>query len=136
MPAWPRRARPRTDGASGRPTRCTSTPQAWAQARASASALASAEQCCVFYDHELMSQSPTLSATKVTSERLLLRKAHHTDRDGLIELMTDPEVQTYLGGPRPRSEVEQFFDTSIANSTLRPGNFVIADNTTKRLSAH
>ncbi|MEV4290042.1 GNAT family N-acetyltransferase [Nonomuraea bangladeshensis] len=87
----------------------------------------------MFYDHKLMSQLPTLSATEVTSERLLLRKAHHADRDGLIELMTDPEVQAYLGGPRPRSEVEQHFDTSIANSTPSPGNFVIADNTTNRV---
>jgi RimJ/RimL family protein N-acetyltransferase len=87
----------------------------------------------VFYDHKLMSQLPTLSATEVTSERLLLRKAHHTDRDGLIELMTDPEVRAYLGGPRPRSEVEQYFDMSIANPTPSPGNFVIADNTTNRL---
>ncbi|SEU40025.1 GNAT family N-acetyltransferase [Nonomuraea wenchangensis] len=80
-----------------------------------------------------MSPSPTLSATEVTSERLVLRKVHRADREDLIELMTDPEVQAYLGGPRPRSEVEQHFDTIIANSTPRPGNFVIADNTTNRL---
>ncbi|MEU6722980.1 GNAT family N-acetyltransferase [Nonomuraea wenchangensis] len=86
----------------------------------------------MFYDHKLMSQSPTLSATEITSERLLLRTVRPADRDGLIELMTDPEVQAYLGGPRPRSEVEQHFDTNIANSTPRPGNFVIAENTTNR----
>jgi hypothetical protein len=41
-----------------------------------------------------MSQLPTLSATEIVSERLLLRKGLlDTDREGLIELETDPEVQ-------------------------------------------
>ncbi|MFC5833800.1 GNAT family N-acetyltransferase [Nonomuraea insulae] len=80
-----------------------------------------------------MSQLPTLSATQIPSERLLLRGAQDADREELIELLTDPEVQEYLGGPRLRSDVEQHFDTAIANATPRPGNFVIADNTTNRL---
>ncbi|TMR16611.1 GNAT family N-acetyltransferase [Nonomuraea turkmeniaca] len=81
-----------------------------------------------------MSQLRTLSATEVPSERLLLRKAHDADREGFIELMTDPEVRKYLGGPRPRSGVEQHFDAvGTANATSRPGTYVIADNTTNRL---
>ncbi|MFI9842604.1 GNAT family N-acetyltransferase [Nonomuraea sp. NPDC051941] len=81
-----------------------------------------------------MSQLRTLSATEIPSERLLLRKAHAADREEFIELMTDPEVQAYLGGPRPRSDVEQHFDAAItANATSSPGNYVIADNTTNRL---
>ncbi|WP_433212585.1 GNAT family N-acetyltransferase [Microtetraspora malaysiensis] len=81
-----------------------------------------------------MSRLPTLSATEVPSERLLLRSAlHDADREGLLELSTDPEVRKYLGGPRPRSEVEQHFDAAIANATSKPGNYVIADNTTNRL---
>ncbi|GAA3517210.1 RimJ/RimL family protein N-acetyltransferase [Streptosporangium album] len=82
-----------------------------------------------------MSQLRTLSATEVPSERLLLRKAHDADREGFIELYTDPEVQAYIGGPQPRSDVEQRFDAAIgtANATSRPGNYVIADNTTNRL---
>ncbi|WP_326827121.1 hypothetical protein [Streptosporangium sp. NBC_01756] len=50
-----------------------------------------------------MGQAPTLSATDVPSERLLLRKAHDADREGFIEILTDPEVRAYLGGPQPRS---------------------------------
>ncbi|MBE1582580.1 GNAT family N-acetyltransferase [Nonomuraea angiospora] len=81
-----------------------------------------------------MSQLPTLSATEIPSERLLLRKAHAADREGIIELMTDPEVQAYLGGPRPRGDVEQHFDAVMtADATPRPGNYVIADGTTDRL---
>jgi RimJ/RimL family protein N-acetyltransferase len=82
-----------------------------------------------------MSQLPTLSATEIPSERLLLRKVlHDTDREGLIELSTDPEVQAYIGGPRPRSEVEQHFDAVLtANATSRPGSYIIADNTTNQV---
>ncbi|MFI7641715.1 GNAT family N-acetyltransferase [Nonomuraea sp. NPDC049400] len=81
-----------------------------------------------------MSQLRTLSATEIPSERLLLRKAHDADREGFIELFTDPEVQAYIGGPQPRSDVEQRFDAAgTANATTRPGNYVIADNTTNRL---
>ncbi|MER6942776.1 GNAT family N-acetyltransferase [Nonomuraea sp. NPDC000554] len=77
---------------------------------------------------------PTLSATEVLSDRLLLRKAHDADREGLIELFTDPEVRAYLGGPRPRSDVEQYLDAvGTANATSTPGSYVIADNTTNRL---
>jgi RimJ/RimL family protein N-acetyltransferase len=81
-----------------------------------------------------MSRLPTLSATEIPSERLLLRRAlHDADREGFIELSTDPEVQEYIGGPQPRSEVEQRFDAVItADATSRPGNYVIADNTTNQ----
>lgn len=75
-----------------------------------------------------------LSATEIPSERLLLRRAlHDADREGFVELHTDPEVQAYIGGPQPRSDVERRFDAAIADGTSRPGNYVIADNTTNRL---
>ncbi|MEU8038935.1 GNAT family N-acetyltransferase [Streptosporangium sp. NPDC049078] len=81
-----------------------------------------------------MSPLRTLSATEVLSERLLLRSVlHDADREGFIELSTDPEVQAYIGGPQPRKDVEQRFDAAIANATSSPGNYVIADNTTNRL---
>ncbi|MQA64011.1 MAG: GNAT family N-acetyltransferase [Actinophytocola sp.] len=81
-----------------------------------------------------MSGFPMLSATEITSDLLLLRKAHDTDRDGLIELQTDPQVRVYLGGPRARSDVEQYFDAvGTANTTNKPGTYVIADNATDRL---
>jgi len=78
-----------------------------------------------------MSRLPTLSATEIPSERLLLRKAHDADREGLNKLLTDPEVRTYLGGPRPGSDVEQGLDAvGTVNATSRPGSYIIADNTT------
>jgi RimJ/RimL family protein N-acetyltransferase len=81
-----------------------------------------------------MSQLTMLSTTEITSDRLLIRKAHNIDRDELIELFTDHEVRAYLGGPRPRSAVEQHFDAvDAANATSKPGSYVIADNTTNRL---
>jgi RimJ/RimL family protein N-acetyltransferase len=81
-----------------------------------------------------MSRLPTLSAMEITSDRLVLRKASNIDRDGLVELLTDHEVRTYLGGPRPGSAVEQHLDMAgAANATSEPGNYVIADNSTNRL---
>ncbi|WP_328440833.1 GNAT family N-acetyltransferase [Streptomyces sp. NBC_00444] len=81
-----------------------------------------------------MTSSSSLAATVITSDRLRLRKAHDTDRDEIIELQTDPRVRMYLGGPRPRSAVEQYLDAAgIASVANRPGTFVIADKTTDRL---
>ncbi|GAA2276878.1 GNAT family N-acetyltransferase [Nonomuraea roseoviolacea subsp. roseoviolacea] len=79
-----------------------------------------------------MSQPPTLTATEITSRRLVLRRAvHATDRDALVELSTDPEVRAYLGGPRPLGEVEQHVDAVVAAGvTSWPGSYLIADNTT------
>ncbi|MFD0883922.1 GNAT family N-acetyltransferase [Streptosporangium algeriense] len=82
-----------------------------------------------------MSQLPTLSVAEISSERLLLRKAlHDSDREGLVELSTDPEVRAYIGGPQPRSEAERHFDEIMAaDATCRPGNYVIADNTANQV---
>ncbi len=81
-----------------------------------------------------MSRLPTLSASEITADRLVLRKAHEADRDGLIELLTDEEIRAYLGGPRPRSAVERHFDAvGAASATSRPGTYVIADSTTNQL---
>ncbi|MFD8233652.1 GNAT family N-acetyltransferase [Streptomyces sp. NPDC059696] len=78
--------------------------------------------------------SPTLSATEITTPRLRLRKARDADRAGFVELQTDPQVRSHLGGPRPRSAVEQYFDaTGVQYVTDKPGTFVIADRTTDRL---
>ncbi|MFF5243839.1 GNAT family N-acetyltransferase [Streptosporangium sp. NPDC000095] len=88
----------------------------------------------LFYAHGPMGPLRTLSATEILSERLLLRSVlHDADREGFIELSTDSEVQAYIGGPQPRNDVEQRFDAAIANATSKPGNYVIADNTTNRL---
>ncbi|MEO3874135.1 GNAT family N-acetyltransferase [Nonomuraea sp. B12E4] len=81
-----------------------------------------------------MTQLPTLSATEIASDRLLLRKALDIDREGLIELATDPDVRAYLGGPRPRGDVERHIDAvGAAGLTSAPGSFVIADLATNRL---
>ncbi|WP_159843891.1 GNAT family N-acetyltransferase [Nocardia sp. CY41] len=81
-----------------------------------------------------MSQPSTLSAPEITTDRLLLRKAHDGDREGFIELQTDPQVRTYLGGPRPRAGVEQYLDAvGTANVTASPGVYVIADKETNQL---
>jgi RimJ/RimL family protein N-acetyltransferase len=43
----------------------------------------------------------------IRTERLVLRKPEARDRAAVIELFTSPQVGTYLGGPRPRDEVER-----------------------------
>ncbi|MGJ5748766.1 RimJ/RimL family protein N-acetyltransferase [Streptomyces puniciscabiei] len=43
----------------------------------------------------------------IKTERLVLRESEARDRDAVIELNASPEVNTYLGGPRPRAELER-----------------------------
>ncbi|MGW7821986.1 GNAT family N-acetyltransferase [Streptomyces puniciscabiei] len=43
----------------------------------------------------------------IRTERLLLRVPEARDRAAFIELHASPEVHTYLGGPRPRDELER-----------------------------
>lgn len=75
-----------------------------------------------------------LSAVRIATDRVVLRKARDSDRDGLIELKTDPEVCAYLGGPLAREAVEQRLDAiGPANVTASPGAFVIADKATDDL---
>jgi hypothetical protein len=40
-----------------------------------------------------MTTPPTLSAAVIESGRLVLRKARDTDREGIVEVLTDPEVR-------------------------------------------
>ncbi|MEV0122669.1 GNAT family N-acetyltransferase [Streptomyces sp. NPDC050703] len=42
----------------------------------------------------------------IKTERLVLRESEARDRAAFIELHASPEVNTYLGGPRPREELE------------------------------
>ncbi|WP_433527108.1 GNAT family N-acetyltransferase [Nocardia pseudovaccinii] len=82
-----------------------------------------------------MNQLPMLSAVRIETERVLLRKARDADRERIIELQTDPEVWAYIGVPRLREDVEQRLDAigGTANATATPGHFVIADRTTDDL---
>jgi RimJ/RimL family protein N-acetyltransferase len=43
----------------------------------------------------------------IRTERLVLREPEPRDRAAVIELLASPEVSTYLGGPRPRAELER-----------------------------
>ena len=43
----------------------------------------------------------------IRTERLVLREPEARDRAPFIELLASPEVHTYLGGPRPRDELER-----------------------------
>jgi RimJ/RimL family protein N-acetyltransferase len=43
----------------------------------------------------------------IRTERLVLRQPEARDRAAFIELLASPEVGTYLGGPRPRDELER-----------------------------
>ncbi|MFJ9786382.1 GNAT family N-acetyltransferase [Amycolatopsis sp. NPDC101161] len=42
----------------------------------------------------------------VPTERLVLRESEARDRAAYVELFASPEVGTYIGGSRPRAEVE------------------------------
>ncbi|WP_055589141.1 GNAT family N-acetyltransferase [Peterkaempfera griseoplana] len=43
----------------------------------------------------------------IRTERLTLREPETGDRAAFVELLTSAEVHAYLGGPRPRDEVER-----------------------------
>ncbi|MCQ4046045.1 GNAT family N-acetyltransferase [Streptantibioticus rubrisoli] len=43
----------------------------------------------------------------IRTERLVLRESEARDRAAFIELFASQEVRTYLGGPRPRDELER-----------------------------
>ncbi|GAB2569369.1 N-acetyltransferase [Paractinoplanes abujensis] len=58
----------------------------------------------------------------IRTERLLLRGAAARDRPAFVELLTSPEVNTYLGGPRARAEVERDLP---AVPEQWPGSFVV-----------
>jgi len=59
----------------------------------------------------------------IKTERLVLREPQAQDRAAFIELLASPEVHTYLGGPRPRAELER----EMPDVPDRwPGSFVVA----------
>ncbi|MFE9766677.1 GNAT family N-acetyltransferase [Streptomyces sp. NPDC005808] len=58
----------------------------------------------------------------IRTERLVLRESEARDRAAVIELLTSPEVNVYLGGPRPRAELER---TVPEIPGRRPGFFVV-----------
>ncbi|MER7702007.1 GNAT family N-acetyltransferase [Kitasatospora sp. NPDC097605] len=58
----------------------------------------------------------------IRTERLVLRAPEARDRAAFIELLSSPEVNAYLGGPRPRDEVER----EVPEVPARwPGSFVV-----------
>jgi hypothetical protein len=82
-----------------------------------------------------MTTPPTLSAAVIESGRLVLRKVRDTDREGIVEVLTDPEVRAYLGGPGRREDVEQFLDRAgTADTTAAVGSYVIADRQADRFA--
>jgi RimJ/RimL family protein N-acetyltransferase len=58
----------------------------------------------------------------IKTERLVLRESEARDRAAFIELLASPEVNTYLGGPRPADELER----EVPEVPERwPGSFVV-----------
>jgi RimJ/RimL family protein N-acetyltransferase len=58
----------------------------------------------------------------IRTERLVLREPEARDRAALIDLFASPEVGTYIGGPRPRDELERAVPVAPRR---RPGLFVV-----------
>jgi RimJ/RimL family protein N-acetyltransferase len=59
----------------------------------------------------------------IRTRRLVLREPEARDRAALIELFTSPEVGTYIGGPRPRADLERALPEVPER---RPGLFAVA----------
>ncbi|MGH3750704.1 MAG: GNAT family N-acetyltransferase, partial [Micromonosporaceae bacterium] len=58
----------------------------------------------------------------IKTERLVLREPEAQDRAAFIELLASPEAHIYLGGPRPRDELERELP---AVPERWPGSFVV-----------
>jgi RimJ/RimL family protein N-acetyltransferase len=58
----------------------------------------------------------------IKTERLVLRGSEPRDRAAFIELLALPAVNTYLGGPQPRDDLER---TVPETPGQRPGSFVV-----------
>ncbi|WP_350274111.1 GNAT family N-acetyltransferase [Kribbella sp. HUAS MG21] len=58
----------------------------------------------------------------IKTERLVLREPEARDRSTFIELLASPDVHTYLGGARPRAELER--ETPEVPERW-PGSFVV-----------
>lgn len=58
----------------------------------------------------------------IRTERLVLRPSEARDREVCIELNASPEVNAYLGGGRPRAELERQVPEIPGN---RPGFFMV-----------
>lgn len=58
----------------------------------------------------------------IKTERLVLREPEARDRASFLELYASSEVHTYLGGPRPRDELEREMPGVPGR---RPGSFVV-----------
>jgi RimJ/RimL family protein N-acetyltransferase len=58
----------------------------------------------------------------IRTERLVLREPEARDRAAVIELLASPEVGAYLGGPRPRDELERAMPGAPSR---RPGLFIV-----------
>ncbi|MFB0620106.1 GNAT family N-acetyltransferase [Streptomyces sp. AGS-58] len=58
----------------------------------------------------------------IKTERLVLREPEARDRAAVIELFASPEVSSYLGGPRPRDELERAMPGAPGR---RPGRFAV-----------
>lgn len=58
----------------------------------------------------------------IKTERLVLRESEPRDRAAFVELFASPDVGTYIGGSRPRDEVER---TTPELPGRRAGLFVV-----------
>ncbi|MFF2077975.1 GNAT family N-acetyltransferase [Kitasatospora sp. NPDC058162] len=66
-------------------------------------------------------ESVTWPPAPIRTERLVLRGPEARDRAAFVDLFSSSEVHTYLGGPRPREEVERELPGAPES---RPGTFV------------
>lgn len=69
-----------------------------------------------------ISTSPLWPTGRSLTERLMLREPEARYRAAFIELLASPEVNTYLGGPRPRDELEREMPGAPER---HPGLFVV-----------
>lgn len=54
-------------------------------------------------------------STLLETERLLLRRQQASDIEFLVELWSDPQVTSYLGGPRNREWLRSVFEATAQN---------------------
>ncbi|MBE1551890.1 RimJ/RimL family protein N-acetyltransferase [Mycobacterium sp. OAS707] len=81
-----------------------------------------------------MGDGPTVSVPFIEGERVVLRKAHAGDVEGLIDTQVDARVRRFLGGPRPESEVRAAFESvGVAELLSTAGCYVVAGKETDEM---
>ncbi|KNX38020.1 GNAT family N-acetyltransferase [Luteipulveratus halotolerans] len=76
----------------------------------------------------------------IRTERLVLRAPEARDRDAFIEMLASADVHVYLGGPRPREDLERELpevpESWPGSLVVERGGLMVGQNLLRRATEH